>query len=420
MKIGEISEKYGVSIQTLRFYIKRELLIPKRRGYQYNFTEKDEKELDFILQCKKMHFTLDETLQLLSTRRVSQPGARREEERYLAACIEKRKELFGQRHDLNIALEYLSEEIEQVQNGLSEQVPVHGVELSFLNLLRCPRCGSQFRLTDSVIENAQILSADLTCPCGMRYRIRNGVVYEDGDLPTLSDNSFFNASSLFIDEYDPGTISATKMDEQRLLSTLLKTQSAAGSVLLETNFKQWFFLLTNMDALDYSNQYILADQYPEVIEYYKPVFERSILRSDPHPACLFIACRPENLPLRKPCLDCWIDNMDTVEHSETRQDFLPELLKPYIKDKASIMGFTREIADPDFFSKLRRLHQDLPEGLDRYYAPGRFRDLLTSLGFKVTEYSFLRNRLRYSSSNGLLDSANMSRKFFYAAVKETD
>lgn len=41
MKIGEFAKQFGVPKDTVRFYIKNNLLIPNDQGAQYEFTDRE-------------------------------------------------------------------------------------------------------------------------------------------------------------------------------------------------------------------------------------------------------------------------------------------------------------------------------------------------------------------------------------------
>jgi hypothetical protein len=60
MKIGEVSKKYNISIETLRFYDKVGLLVPERINNIRYYSERHIKKLKEILKMKKLMFTLDE------------------------------------------------------------------------------------------------------------------------------------------------------------------------------------------------------------------------------------------------------------------------------------------------------------------------------------------------------------------------
>ena len=63
LKIGEFSKIFNVTIKTIRFYEKKELLKPyyidKYSGYRY-YNEENIKQMNKILYLKKLGFSLDE------------------------------------------------------------------------------------------------------------------------------------------------------------------------------------------------------------------------------------------------------------------------------------------------------------------------------------------------------------------------
>jgi MerR family copper efflux transcriptional regulator len=70
MKIGELSTKAGVSIQTVRFYERQRLLPDPGRtpsGYRH-YTEAHLRQLRFIRQAKTLGFSLEEIGEVLRMR----------------------------------------------------------------------------------------------------------------------------------------------------------------------------------------------------------------------------------------------------------------------------------------------------------------------------------------------------------------
>lgn len=60
MLIGEVAKKYGVSVDTLRYYEKIHLLIPRRNRKGRFYTERELVKLEQILLMKKLLFSLEE------------------------------------------------------------------------------------------------------------------------------------------------------------------------------------------------------------------------------------------------------------------------------------------------------------------------------------------------------------------------
>ena len=71
MKIGEFAKQFGVPKDTVRFYIKNNLLIPNDQGAQYEFTDREVQAMQTILKLKAQRFTLEEIGRYLMLRRVS-------------------------------------------------------------------------------------------------------------------------------------------------------------------------------------------------------------------------------------------------------------------------------------------------------------------------------------------------------------
>ncbi len=70
MKIGEIAERAGVNIQTVRYYERRGLLVPASRtrsGYRM-YRRAEVSRLRFIKRAQDMGFSLEEIAELLELR----------------------------------------------------------------------------------------------------------------------------------------------------------------------------------------------------------------------------------------------------------------------------------------------------------------------------------------------------------------
>jgi len=72
MKIGELAQRAGVNVQTIRFY-EREKLLPApartRSGYR-DYTPRDLDRLIFIQDCQRLGFTLADTYEVLEFHRM--------------------------------------------------------------------------------------------------------------------------------------------------------------------------------------------------------------------------------------------------------------------------------------------------------------------------------------------------------------
>jgi len=70
MKIGQLADKTGLSIQTIRFYERKALLAaPERTQSNYRlYSDEALKQLLFIKQCRALDMTIEEISLVLETR----------------------------------------------------------------------------------------------------------------------------------------------------------------------------------------------------------------------------------------------------------------------------------------------------------------------------------------------------------------
>ena len=75
LKIGDLARELGLNVQTIRYYESLGILEPAARtesGYRV-YTATDEQLLRFVLQAKRIGFTLDEIREIVRQRRESGP-----------------------------------------------------------------------------------------------------------------------------------------------------------------------------------------------------------------------------------------------------------------------------------------------------------------------------------------------------------
>jgi DNA-binding transcriptional MerR regulator len=65
MRIGDVSDSFGVTLRTLRFYEDKGLIQPKRQGVTRLYTRRDRARIKLILLGKKVGFSLREVKQLI-------------------------------------------------------------------------------------------------------------------------------------------------------------------------------------------------------------------------------------------------------------------------------------------------------------------------------------------------------------------
>jgi DNA-binding transcriptional MerR regulator len=64
--IGELADRFGLTLRTLRFYERLGLLTPRREGRRRIYASKDADRLAAILRAKRLGFTLSETRHMIA------------------------------------------------------------------------------------------------------------------------------------------------------------------------------------------------------------------------------------------------------------------------------------------------------------------------------------------------------------------
>ncbi|GGY35066.1 Cu(I)-responsive transcriptional regulator [Bacterioplanes sanyensis] len=67
MRVQQLAKATGVSADTIRHYVRIDLLTPQKSDNGYHqFTAKDARRLRFIMQARQLGFTLDDIAQILA------------------------------------------------------------------------------------------------------------------------------------------------------------------------------------------------------------------------------------------------------------------------------------------------------------------------------------------------------------------
>ncbi len=107
-KITQLTQEFGITTRTLRFYEAQGLLSPQRRGRQRLYSPADRTRLKLILRGKRLGFSLAEISEIIEMygKAPGEPGQLRLLMQKIAA---RRAELQEKRRDLEAALNDLEE-----------------------------------------------------------------------------------------------------------------------------------------------------------------------------------------------------------------------------------------------------------------------------------------------------------------------
>lgn len=185
MKIGEFADKYNLSKDTVRYYIDNGMIIPEKIHNRYHFDESCEKSMDFILQFKKMKFTIEEIKHIMGYMRMLSKTGKSETEYLLSIIDNKINHVEKEKAEYETALEELGKMKTEFEKEIKEaktKYSSYSIPIDILHMLSCPKCGKNLKLNNTSIENNKIENGDLYCECGYEAKIENGmIITEDAD-----------------------------------------------------------------------------------------------------------------------------------------------------------------------------------------------------------------------------------------------
>lgn len=200
MKFGEFAKINNITKDTLRYYMKIGLILPSKSGGNYIFTESDQKDIEFILDCKDFGFSVDDINKLISLKRNLHPLDHRFNN-FMASELDNKKELIkNEIKNLQKKLDFLNNKSDEYLKNRQIYQKL-GVAVDFLKNLSCPSCGSSFNFTNADIEDSYIIHADLHCKnCSYHLKIEDGIIIEDNlqdspikieDLPIKENHEYW-------------------------------------------------------------------------------------------------------------------------------------------------------------------------------------------------------------------------------------
>lgn len=331
MRIGEIAKKVQIPVNSVRYYVHCGLLVPKNKNKQYLFSKEDQKDLELILKLKALRFSLSDIHNILSLIRVSNLNDRGDIEDYLRFFLEQKERLLQERGALDEAIAGVQKEIDTIKNTIESHPLKTGVPLTMLDKIYCPHCQKRLNLKDAYIENQYVLSGEFLCECGYTAKIRDGILCTKGgrisayDYPDLGRSFMKNI---------PATFVSTLQKSYNWMLGQLERMQTSGKVLFEDHMNAYAFTYRHISQMDPASQYILADKYFEIVKMYKERIDRLNLNLD----ILYICDATFALPLKRHCVDIFIDYFSSNEYNFFNHHYLLDTLEPYFHPHTDILG----------------------------------------------------------------------------------
>jgi len=314
MKIGDFSKKFGISIDTVRYYVENGLLLPEKVHNQRKFDERCISDMETILELKSMKFSISDIKKMFSLLRLTNLGEDHYKDYYLTLFRNKKKELDSEIEDLNNSVSLINEKIKEIKDiNVKKTSKRNGVPLSFFAYLYCPECDKMLKLDNaSVIEN-QVFNGNLNCDCGYSAYIKDGVIVTDSAI--VEENKPLNVDAFFfqsIRKADPLYISHISRCLEWIYKRFAKSD-LKGKKILEAGAGFGIFLkefILRDSAFD-GEFYIACDIYHDVLSHLKNSVEQSYQSSA---NVIYISSDFTKLPLKSESIDVVFDIFGTTTH----------------------------------------------------------------------------------------------------------
>lgn len=376
MKIGQFAEQAGISIFTVRYYIKEGLLLPRHAGSQLNFSQKDREDMAYILRMKELHFSIGEIRSLLYLKRMTNQAEPSIINQCLTILKAKESQLEQEQKQLAWTIQTLKQEIQSVE-ARAQRVnqPVKGVPLRAIPLLHCPHCHKQLNITDAAITAGSIKTGILSCDCGYKAEIHNGIVATPNiytgthDTPDLELKLYHETGA----EWDSN---APRCGEYML--DAIHKLDLQGKVIFEANINGFFFTFNFMEELPKNCSYIIVDKYESVLARYKVLMDSLY----PGVEVLYIADAGEALPLADHCIDLYVALFGEMEYEYYHKQ--PELhdIARQLVPNARIIGAFQSL--PKDSQSRKKLQVKYPEGSSRMVNIQYLKEDYAQCGYALT------------------------------------
>lgn len=330
MRIGQLSRKFNIPVDSIYFYIKSGLLVPPKKG-QYYFDEKTVNDLSLLLDLKEMEFPLRDIHRILSLLRVSRLEDPEDVEDLKQLYTKQGLFLEGRLERMQAALARLRAREEELDSLTAPPEGRKGLPLSMLPLICCPLCGGDLELDQVHMSQNSIFSGLLKCACSYEAVIKDGIL-----LTPNRNQSLYDKPEITRDLYKdlpPGLISLFQKSNN-WMSERLRKAGTRGKVILESYINAWFYLHNHQHVLEPGCRLVILDKFPETLRYFKQLIERQNFGHD----ILYIADSGLTPPLRPETIDINMDFFAVNEHNFFHHSFWLDHLRPYFKSQALMIG----------------------------------------------------------------------------------
>lgn len=335
MRIGKFSEKHGVTQDTIRYYLDIGLLVTKKKGGQYQFSESDSKDMEQIMELKQLDFSLTDIQKILSFQRISGTNTDVFRKLYLPFLEAKKEKVDKELVKYNKMKEYLTLRIDEMKQQGVEKGDKLGIPMSALKILVCPLCQRSLNISDGTIHDNMIMKANIHCKCGYQVNINHGVLIDESAVRTkMLYGKKMPSKEEFLNNSSHVHVNFIYKGMATLVEYINKYQQIQTEFILELDNCVGFFLLQYIKYLSPNSTYILVEYDLERLLYLK----RNLEMYYDHQHFIFLCCDHNRLPIAKASIDIAVDAHMTRAFAQSHGEFLLDYVYPLIKDKGLLVG----------------------------------------------------------------------------------
>ncbi|AFU13285.1 MerR family transcriptional regulator [Bacillus toyonensis] len=333
MKISKFAEVNTVSVDTIRHYIDLGLIIPEKKGGHYFFDEYCQKDMELILEYKRLGFSLNEIKDLFLYKNLGK-SIDYEKNTFYQSLFKLKYEKIEQEIK---NLEEQKDKLKEALNNLSIKTKISnsilGIDLNVLNVFKCFKCNGNLILEDGIINKNQIVEGKLICNCGEEYAIISGVLTAGNSCKAYEKTSLEDSISDYIHETDTAFLENVQRGGEWAKKKLMQLD-LNEKILLDLGSGIGFFLRNIYEELPGNCLYIAVDRDLNKLLFLKDVIERR----NPKRNILFICADFLNIPIQNYSADIVIDQSGTSNYSFEHKNFLLHELNPLFKPECYMLS----------------------------------------------------------------------------------
>lgn len=338
LKIGEFSQKHNVTIDTIRHYMEKGLILPEKIGGHYQFDNQCSKDLQEVLELRKLDFGLSEIRHMMSFKRISNLKLENEKDYYKCLLFKQKQKLIEEKKQISIKIHELDKKMNSqnlaINNHRGQMKNIScGVPLGILPYITCSHCNKNLTLNNGNINNNTVIKGILNCKCGFIAKIVDGIIVLNDLNENIEDIDYKGFQEVYT-KNTPESFVELIYKSFKWCAEKLSSQDLSGKIVLEAGTGLGVFLSYIYDKIADDCFYIAIDKDINKILYTKKYLEEKSGGSN----IVYICTDFSELPIKNNSLDLVVDIGGSIGWNLKKTKFLFELFNNKIKLHGKWLG----------------------------------------------------------------------------------